>query len=44
MFETASSRGDYYKLVAQKVFNVRKELEARRKYEKGEFCIGCMYD
>ena len=37
MFETASSRGDYYKLLAHKIYSVQKELEARKKFKKGEF-------
>lgn len=37
MFDTASSREDYYKLLAQKIYHIRKELEDRKKLKgKGE--------
>ena len=41
MFETASSRGDYYKFLTYKMYSVQKELIARKKNKKSEFCIGC---
>ena len=31
MFDTASERDDYYKLIAQKIYRIRKELEDRQK-------------
>lgn len=35
MFDTASNREDYYKLLAQKIYHIRKELEDRKKTKKG---------
>ncbi len=35
MFENASNREDYYKLLAQKIYHIRKELEDRKKIKKG---------
>ena len=52
MFDTASSREDYYKLLAQKIYQIRKELEDRKKKKNtGAYmhvctCMctcGCMY-
>jgi hypothetical protein len=35
MFDTAANREDYYKLLAQKIYHIRKELEDRKKNKKG---------
>lgn len=35
MFDSASNREDYYKLLAQKIYHIRKELEDRKKIKKG---------
>ena len=34
MFDSASNREDYYKLLAQKIYHIRKELEDRKKSKK----------
>ena len=31
MFEAATNREEYYKLLAQKIYHIRKELEDRKK-------------
>ena len=31
MFDSASGREDYYKLIAQKIYRIRKEVEDRKK-------------
>ena len=35
MFDSAANREDYYKLLAQKIYQLRKELEDRKKIKKG---------
>ena len=35
MFDSAANREDYYKLLAQKIYHIRKELEDRKKIKKG---------
>ena len=34
MFEAATNREEYYKLLAQKVYHIRKELEDRMNQKK----------
>ena len=34
MFEVATSRDEYYKLLAQKIYHIRKELEDRKNEKK----------
>ena len=36
MFDTASNREDYYKLLAQKMYHIRKELDDRKKAREGK--------
>ena len=31
MFEAATNREEYYKLLAQKIYHIKKELEDRKK-------------
>ena len=39
MFDSAANREDYYKLLAQKIYHIRKELEDRKKIKKGELKV-----
>ena len=34
MFEAATNREEYYKLLAQKIYHIRKELEDRKNQKK----------
>ena len=34
MFEAVSSREEYYRLVAQKIYDLRKEAEERRRNQR----------
>ncbi len=43
MFEAAQSREEYYKLLAQKIFLIRKELEDRKR-NKSRGKVLCMCD
>lgn len=41
MFEAAQSREEYYKLLAQKIYLIRKELEDRKR-NKSRGKVFCM--
>ena len=34
MFEAATNREEYYKLLSQKIYHIRKELEDRKNQKK----------
>ena len=36
VFEAATDREEYYKLLAQKIYHIRKELEERKNRKKAE--------
>ena len=43
MFEAATNREEYYKMLAQKIYHIRKELEDRKTQRKPGAMTGMDY-